>query len=188
MVRRVKLDLLEIEPEGLAQAPISTEMKGQPAAAAETSEEGPRRVWPTKLLLIGSGLFLLLSIGATLWFQFGGHEQAPVAQNTPIPSAAAHAVTLTNFQNFAVDFKDAQGQYKVLLCDVAVETNPGVELPLDAPEMRKVIYRTLHTKNIQDLTVPKGKKAIKKDVEAALNQAIGGASVKQVYFTRFTLM
>ena len=189
MVRKVKLDLLEIEPDILETAQIAT---GHEEAPVDTgSETGGKSGWRfNKIFLIGSVLLLILSVGVTLWYQlvWKPEPEPERPRTTESASRPASAGSLEHFRNFAVDFRDAQGQYKVLLCDVAVELTPGGKLTLETAEIRKVIYRTLHAKSIQDLTVARGKKAIKKDLEAELNQATGTKSIKQVFFTRFTLM
>ena len=184
MVRKVKLDLLEIDDQ---QQLITTDhdvLPSEPAEAAPAFASGWRRF--SKHLLIGSVLFFLVSIGITIWFQFGTKPEKP---NVVTASRPAHGDSrLEQFLNFAIDLKDAHDQYKVLLCDVVIELQPGAKLSREDTDIRRAIYKTLHAKSIEALTVAKGKKAIKRELETELDQTLGGKTVKQVYFTRFTLM
>ncbi len=182
MVRKVKLDLLEIDPQELTRGEIGTDHE-------PVSEEArPVGIWARfgKIAVAGSLLFLIFSIGLTVWYH-SAKKIKPRVSESPAPAAFARD-TLEHFGNFAIDYKDAQGNYKVLLCDVALELNPGAKLVQETADTRKVIYRTLQAKTIETITVAKGKKALKKELEAELDKSMGGKVVKQVYFTRFTLM
>ncbi len=182
MVRKVKLDLLEIDPQELKQAEIGTDH--------EPMSGGSRPVgfWGRfgKIAVTGSLLFLIFSIGLTVWYH-SAKKTAPRVSDTPAPAVFARD-DLEHFSNFAIDYKDAQGNYKVLLCDVALELAPGAKLIQETTDTRKVIYKTLQAKTIENITVAKGKKALKKELETELDKSMGGKVVKQVYFTRFTLM
>jgi len=183
MVRKVKLDLLEIDPHELNRGEISTDHE-------VTSEEGRPsglRGRFGKLAVIGSLLFLVFSIGLTVWYQTA--KIKPETRESAV-SASSLAVGdgLEHFHNFAIDLKDEQGNYKVLLCDVALELNKGAKLSQEPANIRKVIYKTLQAKTIESLTAGKGKKALKKELESELDKTLGGQAVKQVFFTRFTLL
>ena len=184
MAKKVKLDILEIEPQQVTQAEIVTDHEPQ----VNETDPSPTGLWRrfSKIILIGSFLFLIVSIGITVWYQLGKKTDKP---EVVAPSrAVVHSENLLHFQNFAVDFRDDHGSYKVLLCDVVVELNAGAKLSRDTIDIRKAIYKTLHAMSIENLTAARGKKAIKKDLEMELDQIMGGKIVKQVYFTRFTLM
>ncbi len=181
MVRKVKLDILEIDLQEMRSADLADERP-----AGSDSEGTPGRGWGRygKYLVAGSALFLALSVGITFWYQAGTKP----ARETAPPKEVAVSDGLRHFQNFAVDFRDGGGNYRVLLCDVALELNDGMNIPGEETDVRKVIYRTLKGKSIESLTVAKGKKALKKELESELGKAVGANTVKQVYFTRFTLM
>ena len=138
-----------------------------------------------KWLIIVASFFFLCSVGLTVWFQFGtkAKTEKPETAKGPVQGEG-----LEHYLNFAIDFRDAQGNYKVLLCDVALELNQGAKITRETADIRKTIYKSLKSKNIGDLIVARGKKALKKEIETELGKIIGTSVVKQVYFTRFTLM
>ena len=181
MVRKVKLDILEIDLQEMTSAGLADE---QPADAG--GEGAPSRGWGrySKYLVAGSALFLVISIGVTIWYQVGTKPAREVAP----PKEVAVSDGLRHFHNFAVDYRDGGGNYRVLLCDVALELNEGTTIPGEETDVRKVIYRTLKGKSIESLTVARGKKALKKELESELGKTVGANTIKQVYFTRFTLM
>jgi len=86
-----------------------------------------------------------------------------------------------------VDLKDEHGNYKVLVCDIALETSANAEIS-NGDVVRNVIYKTLKAKTIAGLTAATAKKVLKKELGAELDKALGGKIIKEVYFTRFTLM
>ena len=183
MVRKVKLDLLEVDPQALKSGDITTDHEA-------TSEEGRPRGLRRRFgrwAIIGSLIFLVFSIGLTVWYQTAKTKPQGAESTMPAPNLAT-GDALEHFHNFAIDFKDGQGNYKVLLCDVALELNKGVKLSREPADIRKVIYKTLQAKTIESLTAGKGKKALKKELESELDRILGGQAVKQVYFTRFTLL
>jgi flagellar basal body-associated protein FliL len=51
-----------------------------------------------------------------------------------------------------------------------------------------VICKTLKARTIEGLTAATAKKVLKKELGAELDKALGGKIIKEVYFTRFTLM
>lgn len=184
MVRKVKLDILEIDPQ-VQEAEIA--MDQEDAAPEETpSRDGRGRLG--KILVTCSVLFLLVSIGITVWFQSEKKPDTPTTVPSQAVSAPAAAAAFAHFNDFAVDYRDVHGNYRVLRCDIALELVPGSKAPLENVVIRRVIYRTLQAKSLQSLTVAKGKKALKKDLKTELDKAIGAEAVQQVYFTRFTLL
>ena len=186
MVRKVKLDILEIDPRQLLEAEIGMDQEAAPDEAESGAGRGGRF---GKILIAGSVLFLLVSVGITAWYQSEKKPDARATQTTRPSQAAsglAAAAGLEHFNNFAVDYRDDRGNYKVLRCDIALELTQSAKL--EDVAIRKVIYRTLQAKTIESLTVAKGKKALKEELKAELDQAIGPRAVKQVYFTRFTLL
>jgi flagellar basal body-associated protein FliL len=181
MVRRVKLDLLEIDPQEITTAEITTDH--EPQIEGELSASVSRWGRYGRILIIGSGLFLIFSVCITIWFQL---EKKPETKKALSPVNFV-GDGLQHYNNFAVDLKDEHGNYKVLVCDIALETSANAEISR-GDVVRNVIYKTLKAKTIEGLTAATAKKVLKKELGAELDKALGGKIIKEVYFTRFTLM
>ncbi|MFB3925556.1 MAG: flagellar basal body-associated protein FliL [Syntrophales bacterium] len=181
MVRKVNLDILEVDLQQTgAEAP-----REEPVP--EVRETAPPQKWGRlgKALVISSSLFLLLSIGLTVWFQV---HKKPGVQESEMQKSAILSDGLEYMERFAIDLKDDRGNFKVLLCDIALELNQGASITKEKTDIRRTIYRTLKSKNIDKLILPKAKKGLKKEIESELEKVLGGKIVKQVYFTRFTVL
>lgn len=95
-----------------------------------------------------------------------------------------------SFNGFIVYLRnDDYKKGRLLVCDVALELNKGMDLTADRVKLRKIIYKItkeLSGKNISAL--PEVRKQLKKQIKIRLNNFMGGRVVKKVLFTRFILL
>lgn len=89
--------------------------------------------------------------------------------------------------NFTIDLRDDNGQYRVLVCDVAIVLNPDKKISENKLEVRKNVYNALKNKGRYILTSSKAYSKIKKEMRDELDGLLGGG-VKEVYFTKFILL
>lgn len=88
------------------------------------------------------------------------------------------------FNNFMVFRTDTRAQNRVLVCDVAIELNPGARLSKDKLELRKFIYKILKCRvNLIEL---RGQS--KNKIKTVLNNFMGAEIIKDVYFTKIVLL
>jgi flagellar FliL protein len=66
--------------------------------------------------------------------------------------------------------------------------NQAASVASSRTDIRRAIYRTLKAKSPSQLTAPKSKKLLKKEIEEKLEEIMGGKLVKHVYFTKFILL
>lgn len=73
---------------------------------------------------------------------------------------------------------------RILLCNVVVELNQGMELSKERVELRKIIYKT-----VKELSgSPKIKRKLKEAIKIRLNNFMDAEIIKQVYFIKFVLL
>ncbi|HPL62850.1 MAG TPA: flagellar basal body-associated FliL family protein [Syntrophales bacterium] len=178
MVRKVQLDLLDIAEEQVAGPPPKIEPDGAGTAS---------RKWglKSKILVAVSAVFLVTSIAVTVWFH-SGKETARKTDAGRTDTVSAEGAEVLD--HFAVDLRDDRGNYKVLVCSLALELNQGASIASSRTDIRRMIYRTLRAKSPAYLTAPKSKKMLKKEIEEKLEKLMGGKLVKHVYFTKFVLL
>jgi len=100
-----------------------------------------------------------------------------------------------HFDNFIVYLKDTREPVfhdehgtdrkgRILLCNVVVELNQGMELSKEKVELRKIIYKT-----VKELSgPPKIRRKLKKIIKIRLNNFMESETIKKVYFIKFVLL
>ena len=84
-------------------------------------------------------------------------------------------------------FRDEHGtdrKDRILLCNVVVELNQGMELSKERVELRKIIYKTM--KKLSGS--PKIRRMLKKTIKIKLNNFMDSETIKKVYFIKFVLL
>jgi len=126
---------------------------------------------------------------------FCGQAGNDFAQKSEIRSQKSCEEMFECFDDFIVYLKDApesvysdgQGtgkKDKILLCNVAVELNLGMELTKKRAELRKIIYKTL--KELSEL--PNIRSGIKEAIKIRLNNFMDAEIIKKVYFIKFVML
>lgn len=88
------------------------------------------------------------------------------------------------FDDFIVCLKDGRRGDRILVCGVVVQLNRGVRIPGERTHLRRTIYATL-----KGLTAsPRIQRGLREKIKVRLNALMGGAGVKNVYFTKFVLL
>lgn len=183
MAEKAELDILEIElpvPEGGQDG-------GVPPEGGDDS--GERRGSLLRKGLLGALILILCTAGIVSWLYFGagrddkaGKEQAGIS--------GASGARFVSLEHFMVNLRDGQGNYRVLVCDVVLEMNPGWETAGDrSPDLRKIIYRTVRT-NVDPILQKSAKirRQILKEIEKNVNGTLGEGAIRQVYFTKYMLL
>jgi flagellar basal body-associated protein FliL len=179
MAEKAELDILEIElPK--EEPPVDT------APVMEETDPGARRKRFLKIAALC--FFVLVVCGAVFTWIYVGGDKAGSGKKQP--GVAAPGGNFMALDHFAVNIRDAQGNYRILACDVALELNRGADAAKDRMlELRKAVYKTVRGNGSQILQKsPKTRKQLLKDIEKEVNGILGEGAVKQAYFTRYTLL
>ncbi|HRT27713.1 MAG TPA: flagellar basal body-associated FliL family protein [Syntrophales bacterium] len=181
MVEKAELDILEIE------SPNEAELPGEEALPEDEPGSGGEKKRPLRVIVLVS-LALVVCAAAFAWLYFRGDLAGDRTKKTP-PAVSAEG-TFVSLDNFAVNIKDDKGNYRILACDVALELNAGVDAARERIlDLRKAVYRTVRNSGsyvLQDLF--KARRQLLKDIEREANGVLGEGAVKQVYFTKYTLL
>ncbi len=183
MTEKAELDILEVDLPGVVD-----DLGG----GTHPEDEDGRRAKRKRLLKRGILAVLVLLLcggGMAAWFYFGPDMAGDVKKKLPVPVVSS-GDRFMPLEHFAVNLKDGQGNYRVLVCDLVLELNRGWETAKDKSlDLRKIIYKTVRTNSTPILQKsPKIRKQLLKEIEKEVNGALGEGAVKHVYFTKYILL
>ncbi|RPJ02067.1 MAG: flagellar basal body protein FliL [Deltaproteobacteria bacterium] len=166
----------------------------------EEGEETPsvsKRGISKKGLILSAGTLLLLAMGFA-----GVHFLAPGVLPDPFhlfqvndsskketePSKAVPGY-LYNMDPFVVNLADTeQPRYLKVRMDIeSLERKVNEEYERKLPQLRDAILTVLTNKTYKEVLDGEGKKKLKEEIVARLNQHLRGFRVKTVYFTEFVV-
>jgi flagellar basal body-associated protein FliL len=183
MKEKVELDILELDlPKEADSSPdgaTSLTENGEPDA---TKQSRLKKTLPVFLFLV------LCMAGVLCWIYFGGDWAGEDGKKNF--TEVAPGERFVSLEHFAVNIKDGQGNYRVLLCDVTVELNgSGAAVQDKTLELRKIVYRSIRNRGLEVIQkTPKISSRLVKEMENELNGILGEGVVKQIYFTKYTLL
>ncbi|MBN1613651.1 MAG: flagellar basal body-associated FliL family protein [Deltaproteobacteria bacterium] len=136
------------------------------------------------------GGFLLLGMAVALWALLPGKGPAEKKSGISTQAFPADRYGGARLDGFVVDVKDDGGNLRVLICDIVLEPIPGqsikgAEARID---LRQVIYRVLQSRQVVQLISPEGRTALKHEIQGQAVRLLGEGKVKEVYFTRYTVL
>jgi flagellar basal body-associated protein FliL len=180
MVSKVELDLLE---------ETDTPIAGGPSDENEPAEKGKFQNFfarMTRRKIVGGCILVAFScIVVVSLLVFSGSEQSRVSLDTPRADVTLLR-PIENLDSFIIDLSDEHGHYKVLVCDIAIEVEPGKRMGENKAEVRKKIYNALKDKSMYILKTA-GYHTIKREMRDELNRIMGGG-IQEVYFTKFVIL
>ncbi|MBP9019988.1 MAG: flagellar basal body-associated FliL family protein [Syntrophobacterales bacterium] len=181
MAEKAELDILEID------LPEKEEPQGEDAPPEDESGSGGEKKHPFRVAALVL-LVLVVCAAALAWLYFGDGSVGSGAKKPP-PAATSEG-NFVSLEKFAVNIKDDKGNYRVLVCDVTLELNSGGDTAREKIlDLRKAVYRTIRSSGstvLQDLL--KARRQLLKDIEKEANGVLGEGAVRQVYFTKYTLL
>jgi flagellar basal body-associated protein FliL len=182
MVRKVELDLLE---ESNLPGPEGPPKDEEPAI----NGKGWRSLkWLTrKKIIIAALLFTFSGIVGVSLLIVTAKKDSRIDYGAELTEVRSVYDTIENLDNFAIDLKDSNGHYRVLVCDIAIVMNPDKKISENKLEMRNKAYNALKNKGKYILTSPKAYRTVKKEIRDELDGLLGGG-VKEIYFTKFILL
>jgi flagellar basal body-associated protein FliL len=182
MVKKVELDLLEIDN---LEDPDVPQKEGEPG---ENRRGWRRFTWLTrKKIIIAAILFAFSGIVGVSLLLSAGKKASYVDYSTELAEIKPVYENSEILDNFTIDLRDDKGQYRVLVCDIAIVLNPDKKISENKCEVRKKAYNALKNKGKYILTSSKAYRTIKKEMRDELDGLLGGG-VKEVYFTKFILL
>jgi len=182
MVRKVELDLFEEGHLPGLDAPLKEE---EPVK----NGKGWRSLkWLTKKKIILAAILFFFSgiVGVSL-LMFSEKKDTRVDHSAEFTEVRSIHENIENLDSFVIDLRDEHGNYRVLVCEIAIVVNKDKKISANKVEMRNMAYNALKKKGKYVLTSSKAYSAIKKELRDELDGLLGGG-VKEVYFTKFILL
>lgn len=134
------------------------------------------------------GILLVLVIAVSLGLYFRG-IRPDTAREKGSASPAVALQSVFPFENFTIDLKDPQGNYKLLICDVVLELNrPDVMTEEKKVVIRKTIYEAARNKSPDLLSSSQAHRVFKRQISSELGSLMGQEVIRDVYVTKFVLL
>lgn len=202
MVKKAKLDILEIAPD----EPDGETKQGE-ASAGEGGENGsrgekPERDYPAKaiewvrkplfwiilmsVVCLGSVAGILIGFYQSMDGDITTVQKNQAVSEIPFPEAKRSAI----FDGIVVDQKDEHGNVRIVFCDVAIELENremASAVNGDRIDVRSVIHTVLKKEKAKEGLTPEGRGRLKEKLKNELNGLFGENLVKGVYFTSYEL-
>lgn len=180
MVSKVELDVLEETDTPIAEGPTD---ENEPAKKGRLQGFF---AWMTRKKIIGAAiLFGVSCIVGIFLLVFTAGEKPRVDLDTLHTDVKSLRV-IENLDSFIIDLSDEHGHYRVLVCDIAIEVDPGKGIGENKAEVRKKTYNALKSKSAFVLKTA-GYNSMKKEMRDELNRILGGG-IREVYFTKFVIL
>lgn len=193
MVKKAKLDLLEEK--------IVEEKKAETAVPDEKDvPQGLAQRWFTTGRIFAISLSTVIVICATvfsIWMYSRDKTVRTVQVALPKQIAATAAVPAVtkeetaSLKGFVICLKDAQGNYRTLVCDIAVALNnmdEDIKKFEQRIDVRNVIYTAARNRGGTLSASRDDMNQFRGEISDKLNSLLGGERVKSVYFTAFVLL
>jgi flagellar basal body-associated protein FliL len=134
----------------------------------------------------GALFLLIVAVSAGLYFK-GSRPDTAREKGAETPAVALQSVF--SFDNFTIDLKDPQGNYKLLICDVVLELNrPDLMTEERKVVIRKTIYETARKKSSDLLSSTQAHRVFKRQIGTELGSLMGPETIREVYVTKFVLL
>ncbi len=185
----------EEEPEPEVAPEIEVDLAGEePEGIPLEEEEKPARRF-SPLLLAGGGLLLVLLAAGVGWWAFSPapapeepeKKLPPYIVTGPVPDI--DQILRLKLKPFIIPLLDSD-QGRILKMAVSLET-PDEEarqrLSQNLRLCRDVIYRLLRNRPANELRRARNRHLLQAQIKTALNHALKGKLVFQVYFTEFVI-
>lgn len=180
MVRKAELDLLEVTDIPIPGGPSD---ENEPAKKRRFQGFFP---WMTGKKIIGAAIFFAVScIVGVFLLVFSAEEKSRINLDTPRTDVTLLR-NIETLDSFIIDLSDEHGNYRVLVCDIAIEMDSDKRIGENKAEVRRKTYNALKSKSTHVLKTA-GYNAIKKEMRDELGRILGGG-VQEVYFTKFVLL
>jgi flagellar basal body-associated protein FliL len=180
MVSKVELDLLDETNTPITEGPTD---ENEPAKKGRLQGFF---AWMTRKKIICAAILFAVScvVGVSL-LMFSAGEKSRVDLGTPRTDVSI-LHNIENLDSFIIDLSDEHGNYRVLVCDIAIEMDSNKRIAENKAEIRKKTYNALKSKSMHVLKTA-GYNTIKKEMRDELNRILGGG-IQEVYFTKFIIL
>lgn len=165
-----------------------------PVIIEDVEETEVKRRLPSKKVLIagGAGILLLLLLLA-IWFLFLKSPAAPPLEQTKSPAAVAVPAgpPRGNLDPFMVPIMvNPRGRMLLVtvMFEFAANEEKAIVLEENVVAVRDVVFRALRNRSVEDLNSARMNNALQTQIKDQINQLMGGAIIKNVYFPEFTFV
>jgi len=186
MAKKVTLDTLHTEE---LEIPLPART---PPVEEENGEELEGRPVLKWLWIAVFALVLLVTAGGVSYWLIAIPKTAPQVSNHEVPPATTLPKKLPTAEvnNFIITIHDDKGKYLVVTCDLTFELSAGQDaiLKQNTVEIRKIIYEILKKTSLVSLKEPKIRSILKEEINTSLSVLLGQDAIKNIYFTKFTVL
>ncbi len=192
MVKKATLDILE---EKIEEEKAETTA---PDKQEDAQEPFLRRFPWRRIILVASAAGILLSAAVfSIWMYSREKSVKTTPVTLPKQIAAVPAVPTikkeetASLKGFVIHVKDAKGNDRTLICDIAIALhNPKEDIRRfeQMVDVRNVIYMTAKNRGTSLLGSRDDRNLLRKEISDRLNNLLGGNRVISVYFTEFVVL
>jgi flagellar basal body-associated protein FliL len=179
MVRKVDLDLLE-----------ELDIPGTESLHEDGDTTGRKKGWKwltRKTLIVTAILFTFSCIVGVSLMVFSARKDSHIDSERELVEVRSIPENIETLDNFIIDLRDEHGNYRVLVCDMALVMNPDKSISENKLDARKKAYDALKNKGKFALMSSKSYSIVRKELRDELDRLLGGG-IKEVYFTKFMLL
>lgn len=165
----------------------------------EKKEEGGKKSSGLVLIIVGVLIVLILLIGGLVAYLLLSKDDAPVEggatgtqQQQPMQRKQIDDLSvgpMFPLDQFIVNLLSDSGR-RFLKTTIDLELSDGdliEELGAKTSRIRDVVIRVLSSKTVEEISTPKGKDKLKKELAGQLNAVLLDGQIVRIYFTDFVI-
>jgi flagellar basal body-associated protein FliL len=186
MKQKAQIDILDLPLIEGDEVPTDVIVDSETPPLREAKNKTRKKLY----LVVSVATITIISVviaGYFIWFQKSEKKTVASVVATGTPEQKSFMAVMDGFN---VDVKDDKGVVRILSCGFILEMAPhedGKALE-SRPEIRILIFDTLHKRKVSDLIRNDEKKEIKKEITDGVNRLLGAEKVKETYITKFVLL
>jgi flagellar basal body-associated protein FliL len=189
MKQKAQIDILDLPLIEGDEVPTDINVDSEPPLLTDVKISNKKKLY----LIIALSVIIIITVitviitGYYFWFQ-----QSEKKNTVPVVATGTtgQKSSLAVLDDFNVDVKDDKGAVRLLSCGFLLEMAPhedGKSIE-SRPEIRKLIFDTLHKRTVSDLIRNDEKKEIKKEITDGVNRLLGAEKVKETYIMKYLLL
>ena len=186
MKQKAQIDILDLPLIEGDEVPTDITVNSESSLLPDVKINNKKKLyWIISLSIIT--IITVIIAGYFFWFQKSEKKTIAPVVATGTPGQKSFLAVMDDFN---VDVKDDKRLVRLLSCGFLLEMAPhedGKSLE-SKPEIRKLIFDTLHKRAVSDLIRNDEKKEIKKEITDGVNRLLGAEKVKETYIMKFLLL
>lgn len=150
--------------------------------------EDLKNILSQRKIIFYIGICLCFAVVITLFYR--GEEDCTQThgKHNEVADVLALSKNYQYLEKFAIDIRDENGRYRVLLCDMVLMLEPGIRIEKDIPALRGVVYHALRKRGAEIIAPRFVIRNLKEELIRQLDAYLGEKSISDIYFTRYILL